>query len=370
MSRRGIVHLSTVHRTRDNRIYNKECGALLDAGFDVTLVVRADGPEAGPVPVVAMRTPSNRLARLTLSQAEAWRHLARLRPGLVHIHDPELIPLAWIWARTHGAKWVFDAHENLVKQIATKPYLKPWQRGLARAYASVLTGWADRGADGIVAATDSIAGQFRNPRTAVVFNYPWLRDFAAAPSPVPGRLVYAGDLTEERKLSFMLEVTHRLRERVPSAHLLLAGKLVGARAEAVARLIDGDVVRHLGLLPPREVPPVIASAQVGLIFLEPLPNYVTSLPTKLYEYMAAGVPFAASDFAFWRDTFGPLDAGVFVDSANVSATVDALAELLEDPSRCAVMGARGRAAVEDRFTFEAQALRLVELVERLGQTRR
>lgn len=355
---------------RDNRIYNKECGALLDAGFEVTLVVRGDGPDGGTVPVVALRPPSSRLARLTLSQAEAWRQLSRLRPGLVHIHDPELIPLAWLWARTHAASWVFDAHENLGKQIATKPYLKPWQRGLARTYARLLTRWADRGADAVVAATDSIARQFGNPRTTVVFNYPWLRDFTAAPSAVPGRLVYAGDLTEERKLSFMLEVTRRLRARVPTAHLVLAGKLVGERAEELAKEIDGEVVRHLGLLPPRDVPPVIASAQVGLIFLEPLPNYVTSLPTKLYEYMAAGVPFAASDFPFWRDTFGPLGAGVFVDSSDVSATVDALTELLLDPERCAAMGARGRAAVEDRFTFEAQARRLVELVEGLGQTRR
>lgn len=338
---RKIVHLSTVHRTHDNRVFNKECRLLVERGFDVTLVIRAEVDEPSPVPVSALPTPKSRLERLTKTQVLAWRRLSDLKADLVHIHDPELIPMAWLWTRLHRAMLVFDAHEDLVKQISTKPYLKPWQRVLARAYARLLTRWADKGADGFVAATPDIAAGFANRNTVVVHNYPWLSEFDVAVDRVPGRVVYAGDLSEERKLSLMIEAAHLVRGEVPDAHLILAGKTAGGGAKEKLREVDGDVVRYVGLLPPAEVPGLVAQAEVGLILLEPLPNYTTSLPTKLFEYMAAGVPFVASNFPAWVEKFGPLEAGVFVDSESAEVVAEAVVGLLAS-SRVGGQRTRGR----------------------------
>ena len=359
-----IVHLSTVHRTRDNRIYNKECGGLLSDGYDVRLVVRAEHDENDPVPIAALPAPRNRIQRLTLTQLQAWRKLNSLRPDLLHIHDPELIPMARLWGSRHKVAWIFDAHEHLVDQIDTKPYLKPWQRRAAKAYAAWLTRQADQHADGIVAATERIADQYRNRNVGVVHNYPWLRDFVNEPAPVPGRLVYTGDLTEERRFSFMVQVAHRLREMVDHAHLVLAGSFRGRSGISLQGSIDGDVVRHLGLLPPAQVPDVIASASVGLIFLDPLPNYLTSLPTKVFEYMASSVPFAASDFAHWKASFGTHEAGIFVDSSDAQAAATALASIITDPTRLASMGRAGRLAVEQYYNFEGELDQLLTVVER------
>lgn len=364
MSRRGIVHLSTVHHSRDNRIYNKEVRALVEAGFDATLVICADADETAPIPLVALPRPRGRVERLVGTQAHAWRALSRLRPAVLHIHDPELIPLAWTWARTHGARCIYDAHEDIVEQVASKSYLGPWQRTVATAYARLLTGWADRGMDAVVAATAPVAERYANPRRVVVHNYPWAPDAGAPPAPVPGRLLYVGDLSEERKLSFMVDVTRRVQARVPSAHLMLAGRVLPEGREA-ADAFDPAVVTHAGLLPPAEVPGFVATAQVGLIFLDPLPNYTTSLPTKLFEYMAAGVPWAASDFPYWRDQFGPWEAGIFVDSEDAEATAQALADLLLDADRRARLGANGLAAITSGLSFESEAATLTGLVSRL-----
>ena len=92
-----------------------------------------------------------------------------------------------------------------------------------------------------------------------------LDNFAAEPAHVPGRMGYVGDLSEERKLSFMLDVTRRVREQVPEAHLVLAGRIVADGEPAMAAR-DTESVQYLGLLRPAEVPAGIASAQVGLLF--------------------------------------------------------------------------------------------------------
>ena len=219
-----VVHLSTVHHTHDNRVFNKEARAMAEAGYDFHLVIRADrdGVDDG-VPIIALH-PGGRLRRLVCGQREAWSVLERLCPDVLQIHDPELIPMALVFKARSGCAVIYDAHEDLVGQIDTKPYLNRLTRPVARGAARILTGLADRHADAIVAATDTIADTYSHARTVQVRNYPWQHNFAVDPQPVPGRLVYVGDLTEERKLSFMIEVTRRLHVDDPRVHLHLAGR--------------------------------------------------------------------------------------------------------------------------------------------------
>ena len=360
----AVLHLSTVHHSHDNRVRNKEALGLAKAGVDVGLAIRCPEDEShGPFPVYALPRPRHRFERLTGSQRKAWKLLTRLRPKVVHIHDPELVPMAWIWAKLHKAHAIYDAHEDLVKQIDSKPYLRPYAKPFVKAFSRALVGWADRGMDAIVAATEDVAANFSNPNTVVVKNYPWLSDFDAHPRPVPGRMVYVGDLSEERKLSLMIEATRRVREQVPTAHLVLAGRPLGPAKQLLKTEPDGEVVQYLGLLPPDDIPGIVATAQLGLILLAPLPNYINSLPTKLFEYMAGAVPFLGSDFEAWRTMFPA--GGVLVDSQDLDATVAAMVDLLSDPERCARIGREGRAHLEEHFTFEEQAETLVAVTQSL-----
>lgn len=361
-----VVHLSTVHHGHDNRVFNKEARAVVEAGYDFHLVISADhdGLDEG-IPVVALRRHEGRVQRVLLSQRDAWRALRRLRPQLLQVHDPELIPLALAWGRLHDCRTVYDAHEDLVGQIETKPYLNRFTRPLARTAARALVGLADRGMDAVVAATEPVAARYRADHVVVVRNYPWLGNYDRQPDPVPGRVVYVGDLTEERKLSFMIELVRRARDVVPQAHLVLAGRPLGGCVATLDRAVAEGLVEHRGLIVPTQVPELLASAQLGLVMLAPLPNYVRSLPTKLFEYMAAGVPFVASDFPAWRRRFEPYRAGVFVDSEDVEAALGPLVDLLADADRCAALGRSGRRAVEEGLTFESQASALIGLTERL-----
>lgn len=358
-----IAHLSTVHQSWDNRILNKECRALAEAGFDVHLVISADADRVTHGVQVHAIKPRGRAARLLGSQAEAWRILNRIRPQLLHFHDPELIPMALAYGRRRGIPVIYDAHEDLVKQIDTKPYLRGRKGDAARRAARRLVALADRRCDAIVTVIDEIAQTFATTRdgrerpVAVVRNLPWRSDFAVtdvrATEPVA---VYTGDISQERGLSRMVDAVRACE----GSRLVLAGRnLVGDELAADPQ------VDYRGLVPPSELPGIIAQGRVGLVLLSRLPNYEHSLPTKVFEYLASGLPFLASDFAYWRELFGGIDAGIFVDPEDPTAIRTALAELLSDPERCARLGANGRRAVEQEFSFEAEATKLVELVNRL-----
>jgi glycosyltransferase involved in cell wall biosynthesis len=359
-----IVHVTTVHRSTDNRILRKECASLAEAGYDVRLVAPAeeDGNVDG-VHIDALPAFRSRLRRMFLGPLAVWRKLLQLRPDVVHVHDPELIPVAMVWRVLQRTPTIYDSHEDLPKQVVGKPYLRSWVRPVAVLLARGLEAAADRFLDAIVAATPSIARNYRRAPVALVQNFPWARDFPEAfpVDPDCRTVVYVGGIAESRGALEMLKAVER---STADARLLLAGPVMsdGLPAEIAQR---EATVNYLGYLPVTEVPALIQSASVGLVLFQPLPNNLESQPTKLFEYMAAGRPFIASDFPAWRRLLGAENCGVFTNPHDVEALRNAIDHLLTHADEAREMGMRGRAAFENRFSFESQIPSLVNLIKHL-----
>lgn len=358
-----VVHVSTVHSSGDNRIYRKEATALHEAGVSVAFLSRGPGP-SGKVPWVGLPHLSGRLSRMLLGPWHAWKSLRGMNPKVVHLHDPELIPLGLLWKRCTGGAVVYDAHEDLAKQVAGKPYLPRWSRAIVSRLASALESAAARNFDAVVVATPPIARNFRLARRLlVVQNFPWLRDYPA-PRPIaevdPATICYVGGLSSERGSREMCEGIRRTEAR---AHLTFAGAATPSARSDLASL--NDQVTALGMLPAEDVPSVVSSAAIGLVLFLDLPNHREAQPTKLFEYMAAARPFVASDFPYWKDLVGQFECGLFVDPSSPNDIRDAIDELVRRPDTAARLGRRGREALEAHFTFESQAIDLVSLEQDL-----
>lgn len=365
--RSRVVHLTTAHRPTDNRIFRKECVGLKSAGFDVHVVAQAPGDSVvDDIPIHALPQRSSRLARMVTGPVDALRTLATVKPALVHIHDPELIPLGMIWKLFSRGIVIFDAHEDLPKQVQGKPYLPDWSRPVVAAFARLLEQAADSTFDAVVAATPSIARNFSNARTTLVQNYPWLRDF---PEQTPyesapvGTFSYVGGASKERGA---LEMVRAAEQHEPPFHITTAGP---ATEDALTLLQNASNVTHLGVRPVAEVPGIVSGAQVGLVLFHALPNHMECQPTKLFEYMAAGRPFIASDLPYWREMLGRHDCGVFVDPTDVDGITAAMDELVSDPGMASRLGRNGRQAVEGNFCFEQEQKSLVRLVTDLLRAR-
>ena len=123
------VHISTVHRSDDTRIFLKECRSLARAGYDVHYLVRRPrAMSADGVTLHAIYEPERRSApgrnhlarvwRLVARGASAYRRARGLGADVYHIHDPELIPVGLL-LRLGGARVVYDVHEDAVAETLT-----------------------------------------------------------------------------------------------------------------------------------------------------------------------------------------------------------------------------------------------------------
>jgi glycosyltransferase involved in cell wall biosynthesis len=363
-----VVHVTTVHPRDDIRIFRKECVSLARAGYEVVQVV-GDGQGAAVVDGVRIVDigvrPAGRLARMRRQPAAALAAVRRERPALVHLHDPELLPLGVALAR-EGLPVVYDAHEDVPRQILTKQWIPAALRpGVARAF-EVYENRQVRQLAAVSAATPHIAERFAQvARLAVnVGNYPFEDELAPAAGARPReRMVcYVGGLMRTRGLLQMV----RAVALVPGLRLVLCGRFEDAALEAAVRAEPGwGRVQWLGQVGREPVREVMACASAGLVTLLPMPSYLDALPIKMFEYMSAGLPVVASDFPLWRGIVQRHRCGVVVDPADPAAIAAAIGSILDDPARAQAMGEAGRAAVLTAYRWPVAERALLALYDRL-----
>lgn len=363
-----IAHLTSAHPRHDIRIFVKECATLAAAGHDVTLIV-ADGQgeeihsgvrihDVGP-------KSGGRLARMTGTVRRVYEAALALRPDLVHLHDPELIPAA-LRLKQAGIRVVYDVHEDVPRQVLSKH----WIPGVARPWVSrgveALESFAARRFDAIVAATPLIRDRFLRlgARAVAVCNYPILAELTHE-TPWESRrneVCYLGGISRTRGIAPIVAA-------LPDTHtrLNLAGLWSEPELKAQLQAQPGWArVNDLGVLDRRGVASVLAQSKVGLVTLLPTPSYVESLPIKLFEYMAAGLAVVASDFPLWRDIVEDADCGVLVDPEDPKAIAAAIERLLADDDTARAMGESGRRAVQQKYSWAAEGEALVGLYRELG----
>jgi glycosyltransferase involved in cell wall biosynthesis len=84
-------------------------------------------------------------------------------------------------------------------------------------------------------------------------------------------------------------------------------------------------------VPVRELPEWTASADIGLCLVEALgESYRLSLPNKLFEYLAAGLPVIASDLPEIARVLQDSRAGILVSPSSSEDVAAALRRLMTD----------------------------------------
>jgi glycosyltransferase involved in cell wall biosynthesis len=363
-----IVHVSTIHRRGDVRIFVKEAQTLareLDA--EVIFCVQDGGSDQdGPVRVVSSGEQiSNTYKRLTIGIWRMYCKIRQLNPQVVHLHDPELIPLG-ILLKFHGIKVVQDIHEDYRQVIKGSRRLSPLVKSAFYLVVAAFERLAISFFDGVVCATDRIARNFPSGDLIAIKNFPEIGEFAATASiayKARGRnVVYIGGVSKIRGAFEMVEAIERVRN--PETKLLLAGVFQpNELREKISSLPGWRRVDFLGWVGRKDAACIFSRSRIGLVILHPHGNYVESLPTKMFEYMAAGIPVVMSDFPFFQELIKKYKCGLVTDPLDPASIARAIDWLLDHPEEAEEMGRRGRDAVENELNWTIEGRKLVSFYQ-------
>jgi glycosyltransferase involved in cell wall biosynthesis len=295
--------------------------------------------------------------------------VARSIPAAVyHIHDPELIPLAWLLKRTTGASVIYDMHEDYAARV-----------GLEGRLLRVLERWCFRWVDHVIVVDDQLACRLKRDSVACtkIPNYMRIgtynrrhdarasrRKNTSGPQQ-PLRLVHSGYQSEKRGLFAMIELADLLGSSEVS--LVLAGRCNypedRAKAEEIVKRspMMGDVhfVGWDSFLPHEQIIDRYSQADVGLVMWHRDPNH-TRIPTKMYEYLHYGLPIICSNFPLWRSFIERHGCGAVVPPGDAEAAAKVLRRWRAEPSRYQTCArAAQQAASQFRWRRVAPILRTV-----------
>lgn len=364
-SKKSVVFVSSAHPWTDNRIHYREAATLARAGYGLTLVAVDTASSAAPAPGVEVRRirKRSRFARFTFGTLDALRCALSTDASIYHLHDPELIPLIPI-LRVMGKTVIYDAHEDLPSQVKDKHYIHRKLMAPATAAARVLVKLSSL-ANQVVAATEKISESYP-VRATIVRNYPPLRAADRNASPAEDReraVLYVGALSDSRGVPQMVRAADSFPE---GWHLVIAGQSsTTSYRDRASRLQGWDRVIDHGVVSPEAARDLMLSARVGLVTLQRTSAYIDSLPTKMFEYMSAGIPVIASDFPLWRQIVEKHDCGLLVDETDPASIAAAVHRYAQDPALVARHGRNARRAAESSLNWESQGQALLSLYDSL-----
>ncbi len=126
-----------------------------------------------------------------------------------------------------------------------------------------------------------------------------------------------------------------------------------------------DALQITGRVPFEEIGRYLARSAVGWVPWQAVAKNEKNVPTKLFEYMAYGLPVVSSDLASTRPFVRDGENGYLVAAANPEAHAEAILRLLRDPEAARAMGRRGQALVQADWNWDEMGRRLVGFYERV-----
>jgi glycosyltransferase involved in cell wall biosynthesis len=340
-----VLVCTVVHHPADARVYFRQVRALLEAGHQVTYIAPMGEPQApaslGPgltTVTIPRAVGKHRLGALRAARAALAEHAPSA--DLLLVHDPELLLV--LPPRSRRPPTVWDVHEDTAAALTTKAWLPKFLRPVAAAGVIAAERLAERRLHLILAET-GYNDRFKGTHP-VVPNTTYVPEAAAAPSG-PRRVIYVGHISPDRGSAEMSELGRLLAPHGISVEMVgPADAQAQEHIRAAQAGPGGDAVRWHGFVPNEQALALADGALAGLSLLQDEANFRHSMPTKVIEYMARGLPVITTPLPLAVDLVQSADCGFVVPFSDPQAAADAILKLDADPDLRLAMGARGHAA--------------------------
>ncbi|HDQ34933.1 MAG TPA: glycosyltransferase family 1 protein, partial [Chloroflexi bacterium] len=333
-------------------------GAHAEARFTLLLPTAPPAPQAlatlSNVQVVHLPAHSSALSKVWWEQVRVPR--AARRAGATLLHVPY-----WAAPLRASVPVIVTIHDLI-------PLLLPAYRGSAavRFYTALVSATARRAryvlTDSEASRRDIIAHLSLPADRIAAIPLAAAAHYTAASQPedatvwralgiTPGYILYLGGFDRRKNLETALAAFAQARERVPTARLVVAGKLPEVESELIqnprrwlARVgLTEPTVYFTGFVPEAQKPALYRGARAFLF-----PSRYEGFGLPPLEALACGVPVVGSEAASLPEVVG--EAGVLTSPDDATGMAEALVRLLTDEKFHALLRQRAHEQAA-RFTW-------------------
>jgi glycosyltransferase involved in cell wall biosynthesis len=174
----------------------------------------------------------------------------------------------------------------------------------------------------------------------------------------PVRLVYIGVITKERNLENLVDAVILALENGQNVRLDIVGD--GEGRETLQKYVSTNGNRRIIVrppVPPKEIPSVLAEADLGVLPFPDLPKMRVSSFIKIFEYMAAGLPIVATKIVAHTEVLKDKSFVFWADDSSAESMAVAITRACQNKENLANLGKLSRAHASN-WTWEASAQKL------------
>jgi glycosyltransferase involved in cell wall biosynthesis len=367
----------------------RQAAAAVETGYDVEVVAMrrpgeprievVEGVRVLRLPVEhargigAVRLFAEYLAFAFLASVAVASRMPRHRFDVVHVHaPPDFLLIAAAVPRLFGSRVILDIHDPSPEMFTMR------FSGLAARAAAAVLRRVERTGSSFAGAVVTVHEPYRREliargtpagKIAVVMNSldERLLPTAKPRTRAPLRVVYHGTVTPSYGVRLLVEAAARVVTQGIDARLEIIGEgdSVPELRQRINELKISDRVAVEGEhVPHRTVLERVNGASVGVIPNLPTPLNQFALSSKLFEYVALGIPVVSAELPTIREYFSD-DEVAFFEPGSADSLTDALLAVARDPEGAEARAERARRRYA-AYRWEDNARAYVTILDRLS----
>lgn len=373
--KKKICILTSSHGANDIRVFQKEAVSLSRSGlWDIHYVVPHERDEVKDgVYIWHIPQKRGRFQRLLLNPWRVFFRALKTKADVYHFHDPELMFFGWMLKLFTGSKIVYDIHEDLPGLIMNRQWIPLNTSG--RRIASKLTKAFElffvKRFSAIITADYELAHKCLtvNKNTITLENFPIL------PEHLNGvekkfendtcTVVSFGGISPGRCVKQIVE-SIGIVAKDKKVKLILGGQnYFPDLLQELKQLPGWEHTTFVNKVSRDQMNEYMAKADISLVLFSDSPNHYTIKSNRFYETLNEGIPVITSNFKDWKEFSVKHQSSIAVNPADAADIASAITYMIEHPAEANQLGENGRNAVQEKFNWNKEALKLINLYKAL-----